>query len=75
MNRYITERCVFDEEYDPEEMYESLISEIESNYIEKINWRKAKSVLEYIKESLDNGEDIETIKETACHQIDELFEE
>lgn len=74
MNRYITERCVFDEEYDPEEMYESLISEIESNYIEKINWRKAKSVLDYIKESLDNGEDIETIKETACHQIDELLE-
>lgn len=74
MDKYMTERCVFDDEYDPEEVFESLVNEIESDYTERINWRKAKSVLDYIKESLDNGEDIETIKETACHQLDELLE-
>jgi len=73
MDNYNSERCLFDEEYDPEEEYDSMIAEIEADFSEKINWRKAKSVLDYIKEALDNKEDLDLIHESAVHQLEEIF--
>lgn len=73
MDNYNSERCLFDEEYDPEEEYYSMIAEIEADFSEKINWRKAKSVLDYIKEALDNKEDLDLIHESAVHQLEEIF--
>lgn len=73
MDNYNSERCLLDEEYDPEEEYDSMIAEIEADFSEKINWRKAKSVLDYIKEALDNKEDLDLIHESAVHQLEEIF--
>jgi hypothetical protein len=50
-----------------------MIAEIEADFSEKINWRKAKSVLDYIKEALDNNEDLDLIHESAVHQLEEIF--
>ena len=34
MDNYNSERCLFDEEYDPEEEYDSMIAEIEADFSE-----------------------------------------
>lgn len=65
-------RCLFDDERNPDELYESIINDIEQNYNETINWRKAKAVLDYIKEACDGDEDPGEIYENAMHQLDEL---
>lgn len=72
MSKYYTERCEFDEDIDADEIYENIISDIENNRDERINWRQAKSVLKYIKESIDDGVNSDEIYETAMHQLDEL---
>lgn len=72
MSKYYTERCEFDEDVDADEIYENIISDIESNRDERVNWRQAKSVLKYIKESIDDGINSDEIYETAMHQLDEL---
>lgn len=72
MSKYYTERCEFDEDVDADEIYENIISDIENNRDERINWRQAKSVLKYIKESIDDGVNSDEIYETAMHQLDEL---
>ena len=72
MSKYYTERCEFDEDVDADEIYETIISDIESNRDERVNWRQAKSVLKYIKESIDDGVNSDEIYETAMHQLDEL---
>ena len=72
MSKYYTERCEFDEDVDADEIYENIISDIESNRDERVNWRQAKSVLKYIKESIDDGVNSDEIYETAMHQLDEL---
>ena len=69
---YLDERCVFDEEVNPDELYDLIVEEIQNNYDEPINWRKAKSVLNYIKDAIDEGEDQEYITETAMHQLEEM---
>jgi hypothetical protein len=73
MSKYYTEeRCVFDDDIDADEIYESIISDIENNRDEKVNWRQGKSVIKYIKESIDEGINPDDIYETAMHQLDEL---
>lgn len=72
MKYYDTERCQFDDEIDPDELCESIISEVESNFTESINWRKAKLVLDYIRESVDGNVSSDEIVESACHQLEEL---
>ena len=72
MSKYYTERCEFDEDIDADEIYENIISDIENNRDERVNWRQAKSVLKYIKESIDDGVNSDEIYETAMHQLDEL---
>jgi hypothetical protein len=72
MSKYYTERCEFDEDVDADEIYENIISDIENNRDERVNWRQAKSVLKYIKESIDDGVNSDEIYETAMHQLDEL---
>ena len=72
MAKYYTERCEFDDDIDADEIYESIISDIESNRDERVNWRQAKSVLKYIKESIDDGMNSDDIYEAAMHQLDEL---
>jgi hypothetical protein len=72
MTKYYTERCEFDDDVDADEIYESIISDIESNRDERVNWRQAKSVLKYIKESIDEGVNSDDIYEAAMHQLDEL---
>lgn len=72
MRYYETERCLFDDENDPDEIYDSVIRDIEENFTEKINWRKAKPVMDYIKEAIDNEVNPNEIFESACHQLEEL---
>ena len=72
MRYYNSDRCVFDDENDPDELYESIIRDVEENFTEKINWRKADSVLDFIKEAIDNDQDPGEIFESACHQLEEL---
>lgn len=72
MSKYYTERCEFDEDVDADEIYENIISDIENNRDERVNWRQAKSVLKYIKEAIDDGVNSDEIYETAMHQLDEL---
>ena len=72
MSKYYTERCEFDEDVDADEIYENIISDIENNRDERVNWRQAKSVLKYIKESIDDGVNSDEIYETAMHQLDDL---
>ncbi len=72
MRYYETERCLFDDENDPDEIYDSVIRDVEENFTEKINWRKAKPVMDYIKEAIDNEVDPNEIFESACHQLEEL---
>jgi len=72
MRYYDSERCQFDDENDPDELYDSIIRDVEENFTEKINWRKAKSVVDYIKEAIDNDQDPGEIFESACHQLEEL---
>ena len=72
MSKYYTERCEFDEDVDADKIYENIISDIENNRDERVNWRQAKSVLKYIKESIDDGVNSDEIYETAMHQLDEL---
>ena len=72
MTYYDSERCLFDDEYDPDEIYDSIVKDVEQNFTEKINWRKANTVLDYIKEAVENDQDPGEIFESACHQLEEL---
>ncbi len=65
-------RLFDDPDSSPEEIIESLINDIERDYGDEINWRKAKDVLEYIKDAVENGDDQNDIYETAMHQLQEL---
>lgn len=62
---------LFDDDQSPEEIIESIISDLENDFGE-INWRKAKAVLQYINEAVDNGEDVSEIYQNASHQLEEL---
>lgn len=69
---YDDSRCLFDDDNNPDDIYESIVKDIENDYSEKINWRKAKSVLDYIRDAAENNEDPGEIYENAMHQLDEL---
>lgn len=72
MTRHNEDRCLFDDcEQSPEEIVESIIKDLEQDFGE-INWRKAKSILHFINEAIDNGEDQDEIYENALHQLEEL---
>lgn len=72
MRYYETERCLFDNENDPDEIYVSIIRDVEKNFTEKINWMKAKPVIDFIREAIDNDQDPGEIFESACHQLEEF---
>lgn len=62
---------IFDDDQSPEEIVESIIKDLENDFGE-INWRKAKSVIEYINDAVDEGEDTDEIYQSASHMLEEL---
>lgn len=68
----IEERCVFDDyEQSPEEIVESIISDLEKD-LGEINWHEAKSVVQYINDAVEDNEDPSYIYENAYHRLEEL---
>lgn len=56
---------------DKEEIIKMIIDDLNNDF-DDINWRKAKSILEYIEEAVENGENIDEIYQNASHQLEEL---
>lgn len=66
-----TQDRFFSDDQSTDELIDSIVRDLENDYGE-INWRKAKSVMQYITEAVEADEDAGEIYENAMHQLEEL---